>query len=103
MALFQMGFSDHTSGSGSVYLRTADSGINKIEARAELLLRRQREVFAVCKKQTLTSLNASLLKLNITILSYTCSCFFVASRALSCILQGGKWGEFQTTAYVALQ
>lgn len=37
MALFQMGFSDHTSGSGSVYLRTADSGINKIEARAELL------------------------------------------------------------------
>lgn len=79
MALFQMGFSDHTSGSGSVYLRTADSGINKIEARAELLLRRQREVLAVCKKQTLTSLNASLLKLNITILSYTCSCF--SSRA----------------------
>ncbi len=93
MALFQMGFSDHTSGSGSVYLRTADSGINKIEARAELLLRRQREVLAVCKKQTLTSLNASLLKLNITILSYTCSCFFVASRALSCILQGGVSGE----------
>lgn len=32
MALFQMGFSDHTSGSGSVYLRTADSGFTEIEA-----------------------------------------------------------------------
>nr|WP_227541265.1 histidine phosphatase family protein [Klebsiella pneumoniae] len=48
------------------------------------------------QETTLTSLNASLLKLNITILSYTCSCFF--RREPSTFLHiGGKWGAFQTT------
>ena len=34
MALFQMGVPDHTSGSGSVYLRAADSGFTEIDSTA---------------------------------------------------------------------
>lgn len=37
MALSEMGVSDHTGGSGSVYRRAADSGFAEIEAWAELL------------------------------------------------------------------
>ena len=79
MALFQMGFSDHTSGSGSVYPRSTDTGITEIEAWAELLFASTRGSVRSVPEQTLTSITTSLLKLNITIISYTCSCF--SSRA----------------------
>lgn len=79
MALSEMGVSDHTGGSGSVYPRSTDTGITEIEAWAELLFASTRGSVRSVPEQTLTSITTSLLKLNITIISYTCSCF--SSRA----------------------
>lgn len=50
MALSEMGVSDHTGGSGSVYRRAADSGFTEIEAWAELLFRVDKGKRSLCAR-----------------------------------------------------